>query len=303
MNTRQLLMLSAALLAGASSAHAHRVWVLPAVTVLSGTDQWVSFDAAVSNNLFFPNHRPVQLAQIEARDPDGAPLEIQNATGGEVRSSFELHLQKQGTYLISLRPGTGRRPMGAGGPGGPGADGPPAGAQKAGGPGGAGNLFGSYEVNGKVERWRGTPETLVSEGMAAKPGFKLRESGGRSVVTFVTLGKPTNEVLKTTGKGLEIDYVTHPNDLFAGEPATFRLLIDGQPAAGAEVTIVRGDDRYRDEAGDVTLHANAEGIVKIDWPMPGRYWLEASASKEGQLHGVPSEKTFTYIATYEVLPN
>src|SRR5690606_5815929 len=160
---------------GAASAHAHRVWILPAVTVLSGTDQWVSVDAAVSNNLFFPNHRPVQLAQIEVRDPEGAPVELQNATGGEIRSSFELHLQKQGTYIVSLKPSSGRRPMG----GGPGGAAGPAGA-KADQP----TLFGSYEVNGKVERWRGTPESLVSEGAASKPGFKLRESGGRSVVTF-----------------------------------------------------------------------------------------------------------------------
>ncbi|WP_438480026.1 DUF4198 domain-containing protein [Oleiharenicola lentus] len=305
MNTLHLLTLGAALLVGVSSAHAHRVWILPAVTVHSGADQWVSFEAAVSNNLFFPNHRPVQLASIEVKGPDGAPVEIANATAGEIRSSFELHLQKQGTYVVSLKPSQGRRPMGGGTPAGPGA--PANGnvpAQKSGGPGagGQGGLTGTYEENGKTERWRGTPETLVSEGVTKKPNFKLRESGGRKVVTFVTLGKPTTDVLKPEGKGLEIDYVTHPNDLFAGEPATFRFLIDGKPAANAEVTVVRGDDRYRNEAGDVTLRADAEGIVKIEWPVPGRYWLEATATAAGTLHGAPSEKSFTYIATYEVLP-
>jgi hypothetical protein len=277
--------------------------------VLSGTDQWVSFEAAVSNNLFFPNHRPVSLAQIEVRAPDGSPVELKNAVGGEIRSSFELHLEKQGTYMVSLKPSTGRRPAngGMGGPGAAPAAGTPASSsQKSGGPGASanqGSLFGSYEEDGKPQRWRGSPETLVSEGMNKKPSFKLRESGGRSVVTFVTLGKPTDEILKLNGKGLEVDYVTHPNDLFAGEPATLRFFLDGQPAAGAEITIVRGDDRYRDEAGDVTLKTNGDGTVKIDWPMPGRYWLEATASAEGKLHGVPSEKTFTYIVTLEVLPD
>src|SRR5690606_26805667 len=111
----------------------------------------------------------------------------------------ELHLKKQGTYIVSLKPSTGRRPMG-GGAGGQGGAGAPGSGQ---GKGGAANasatqatLAGSYEANGKVERWRGTPESLVAEGMASKPGFKLRESGGRSVVTFVTLGKPTTETLK-----------------------------------------------------------------------------------------------------------
>ncbi len=294
MKTRHLLLLSSALSLGAAVAHAHRVWVLPSMTVFSGTEQWASFEAAVSNNLFFPNHRPVQLAQIEVRAPDGTPVEIQNATAGEVRSSFELHLKQQGTYVVSLKPGT-RRPAGAG----------MSGAGSAGGPGGAnqGNLFGSYEEDGQTKRWRGTPESLAAEGMAKKPGFKLRESGGRKVVTFVTLGKPSTENLRPEGKGLEIDYVTHPNDLFTGEPASFRVLLDGKPAAGAEVVVIRGDDRYRDEEGALTLHADAAGLVEIEWPQPGRYWLEATASTTSELHGVPSEKSFTYIATYEVLPD
>ncbi len=302
------LLAVAGLLLGSSTVHAHRVWVLPSMTVLSGTDQWVSFEAAVSNNLFFPNHRPVSIDSIEVRGPDGAPVPIENAVGGQVRSSFELHLQKQGTYMISLKPGTGRRPAG----GGPGVGSPAAMAQKAGGgpaggqkggPGGEGSLFGSYEEDGKVQRWRGTLESLVAEGVAAKPGFRLRESGGRRVVTFVTCGKPSTEVLKPEGKGIEIDYVTHPNDLFVGESAKFRLLVDGKPAANAEVTVVKGDDRYRDEAGDINLRTDAKGVVEIKWPETGRYWFEATASSPSTLHGVPSEKSLTYIATFEVLPN
>ncbi len=320
MNARHLLSVSAALLLGVTTASAHRVWILPGMTVLSGTDQWVSFEAAVSNNLFFPNHRPVNPAQIEVKGPDGAPVELQNATTGQIRSSFELHLEKQGTYIVSLKPGGNRRAGGGmGGPGGPGGAGAPQaggqaspggqGAPGAGGPGGGmggggqGSLMGTYEQDGKPQRWRGTPETLVSEGMAQKPGFKLRETGGRSVVTFVTLGKPSTDILKPTGKGLEIDYVTHPNDLFTGESATFRVLADGQPVEKAEVTLVRGDDRYRDTEGATTLHSDKDGVVKISWPQSGRYWVEITAAKAGTLHGVPSEKTFTYITVLEVLPN
>ena len=306
MKSPRLLLALSGLFLATSAAHAHRVWILPAQTVLSGTDQWVSFDAAVSNNLFTPNHRPVSLESVEVTGPDGQPVKIENATGGQVRSSFELQLQKQGTYVISLKPSTGRRPTGGGGPGGTmaqkGGEAPKGGSKK-GGFGGEGSLMGSYEENGKVERWRGTPETLVSEGVAKKPGFKLRESGGRRVVTFVTAGKPSKEVLQPEGKGLEIDYVSHPNDLVTGEAATFRLLMDGKPAANAEVTIVRGDDRYRDVAGDVILKTAADGTVKIKWPQAGKYWLEATAASVGQLHGVPSEKSYTYIATYEVMPN
>lgn len=303
MKLRHASLLVAGLLAAVSTAQAHRSWVLPAVTVLSGEDKWVAFDAAVSNSLFFPDHRGIDVTRVEAKGPDGLPVELQNATTGRVRSSFELNLTQQGTYVVSLKPGAPRgQGGGMGGPGGsPAPQGAPGGGEGQGGMA-RGGLNGTYTgEDGKPVRWRGTPETLVSEGVATKPNFKLRETGGRSVVTFVTLGKPTTEVLQPTGKGFEVDYVTHPNDLNTGEPGVLRLLFDGQPVAG-EVAVARGDDRYRDEGGETVLQAGSDGLVKIEWPAAGRYWVEASYAAPGTLHGVPSEKTYAYIATYEVLP-
>ena len=49
------------------------------------------------------------------------------------------------------------------------------------------------------------------------------------VETFVTVGKPS--AITPSGKGLELAPVTHPNDLAPGEPATFAMHLDGQPAA------------------------------------------------------------------------
>lgn len=45
-----------AVLCGAfGSAQAHNVWLLPSTTVLSKSE-WITVDAAVSNDLFFFNH-------------------------------------------------------------------------------------------------------------------------------------------------------------------------------------------------------------------------------------------------------
>ncbi len=35
-----------------SPALAHRMWILPSSTVLSGMEAWATFDAAISNTLF-----------------------------------------------------------------------------------------------------------------------------------------------------------------------------------------------------------------------------------------------------------
>src|SRR4051812_47665795 len=44
---------AAALLSTPAALSAHRMWLLPSATVFSGTDGWVTVDAAVSNDLFF----------------------------------------------------------------------------------------------------------------------------------------------------------------------------------------------------------------------------------------------------------
>jgi hypothetical protein len=45
----------------APSVSAHRLWLLPSSTVLSGDEGWVTVDAAVSNTLFVFEHRPLRL--------------------------------------------------------------------------------------------------------------------------------------------------------------------------------------------------------------------------------------------------
>ena len=50
------LIAAVAALALPISAQAHRAWLAPTATVLSGTDAWVGFDAGMSNGVFIPDH-------------------------------------------------------------------------------------------------------------------------------------------------------------------------------------------------------------------------------------------------------
>ena len=59
----------AALLPVASNAH--KAWLLPSVTV-STVDQWVTIDAAVSNNLFYFDHNPLRMESLAITAPDGS---------------------------------------------------------------------------------------------------------------------------------------------------------------------------------------------------------------------------------------
>ena len=91
--------LAALMLSGA--AQAHRQWMLPSSTTLSGTDSWVTVDAAVSNDLFYFEHFPMRTDGIAVTEPDGTTGKIENAATGKYRSTFDVHLTKPGTYRIA----------------------------------------------------------------------------------------------------------------------------------------------------------------------------------------------------------
>ncbi|WP_050462641.1 DUF4198 domain-containing protein [Herbaspirillum autotrophicum] len=250
------------------SANAHRTWMLPSATVLSGNDPWVTVDAAVSNDLFYFEHFPLRLDGLQVTAPDGSVAKPENAASGKYRSTFDVHLSQPGTYKLAI--------LNQG-------------------------LFASYKEDGKTKRWRGTAEALAKEVPANAQDLVVSQSQGR-IETFVTAGKPTRKVLAVTGVGLELDPLTHPNDLVAGDAANFRLLLDGKPAAGVKVAVVPGGIRYRDKLNELSFTTDQDGKFSITWPTPGMYWLEAAVKDAKTSVKQASERRANYVATFEVLP-
>ena len=253
-------------LAWGPAAQAHRAWMVPSSTVLSGSDPWVTVDAAISNSLFHPDHNPMRLDGVTATGPDGKAWKLENGSTGRFRSTFDLHLTASGTYRISNVGDT---------------------------------MAASYKVGDEVKRWRGTAQELTTA--IPKEATEVKVSRNlRRMETFVTAGAPTLAAFKPTGVGLELEPVTHPNDLAASEKARFRLLLDGKPAGDVEVEVARGGARYRNNPGDFTVKSGSDGVFEIAWPGPGMYWIEASVRGQD-----PSGVTRNsgYAATFEVLPD
>ncbi|MBI1180233.1 MAG: DUF4198 domain-containing protein [Alphaproteobacteria bacterium] len=248
------------------AAEAHRAWFLPSATVLSGDDPWITVDAAISNDLFYFEHHAMRLDGLQIIGPGGAAVAPENMATGRFRTSFDVHLAKPGTYRIVL-------------------DGD--------------SLTARYTVNGERRRWRGTPETL-SEIPAGAKDLEIGESQ-RRLETFVTSGAPDDAALKPTGQGLEMVPLTHPNDLYAGEEARFRLLMDGKPVAGLDVSVIPGGVRYRDSLNEMALTTDADGVFAVTWPRPGYYWVSASVRDAAPSVPQATRRSVSYAATLEVL--
>ena len=248
-------------------AQAHKAWLLPSSTV-STTDQWVTVDAAVSNNLFYFDHVPLRVEALQITAPDGTVVQPENVATGKYRTTFDLHLVQNGTYrLANVNNG----------------------------------VFANYEVDGEKKRWRGTAEKFATEVPANAKNLQVQQSAGR-VETFVTAGKPTNAALKPTNVGLELVPVTHPNDLYAGEAAKFGLVLDGKPAPNLAVTIIPGGTRYRDHQEEIKTTTDAAGQFSVTWPEPGMYWLETGLQDSNTSLKQAKQRRVSYVATFEVLP-
>lgn len=250
------------------AAQAHKMWMVPSATVISGDDAWVTVDAAISNDLYYPDHFPAQLDQLVITAPDGSMVKPENPSTGKYRSTFDLPVPQKGTYRLAL--------VNQG-------------------------LFANYEVDGQKKRWRGKPEDVKKAIPANAKNVQLSEMASR-VETFVTQGSPSDGALKPTNKGLELVPVTQPNDLVAGEKATFQLIVDGKPAANLKVVAINGATRYRNGQDEIDATTDKDGKFSFTWPSAGMYWVNASTEDTKTSVKEAKQRRLAYTATLEVLP-
>lgn len=263
---RRLSLLALSLLV--QPAWAHNLWLLPSSTVLAKAET-ITVDAAVSNDLFYFNHMPLSLDQLQITAPDGQRLAAENPHRGRLRSSFDVSLKQPGSYRVAI--------VNHG-------------------------LQASYQLQGEKKRWRGPAENLAKALPAGATDVQVTENLGR-VETWVTLGKPA--WLPASNQGLELRPAAdlgHPDDLVVGEPVRFALQLDGQPAAGIKITVIRGNTRYRNHQEELQLTTDAQGEFELNWSQAGMYWLEASAVDRKVSLPQAQERRLTYALTLEVLP-
>jgi uncharacterized GH25 family protein len=256
-----------------ASSEAHRVWIKPSATIISGDSEWITFDAAIANGIFYPDHYPLGLDRVKAMAPDGAAVTLENGHKGKLRSVFDVELEKEGTYTVySASSGLSARWV---------------------------------DAEGERQYWppRGSQKTNDDFYKEVPQDAKDLEVSERShrVETFVTSGAPTYDTLGPTGKGLELEPITHPNDLYTGENITFKFNIDGTAAAGTEVVLVKDGERYRDQSQPTKLKTNKKGEVTFTMDEPGMYWLEAEYT-DNNGKAPASKRQGSYVAVLEVLP-
>ena len=255
------------------SAHAHRPWLLPSTTIADGAAPVVSIDAAISEDLFEFDSFPLALDALRVTAPDGSAVATDARTEARRRVSFDVKLAQKGTYRIA---------------------------------GVTDTAMATWKVGAETKRWRGAPAALAKEVPADAQDLQVSRQLARSE-TFVTNETPSALPTAVTGEGLELLPLTNPTDLSVGDATRFRMLLDGKPYAGADVTVIRGGNRYRYKMGEIALKTDAAGEFSVAWPEAGRYWLGVNHGARGPgaaaaAPGAAPARRESYTATFEVLP-
>lgn len=331
---KTLLLAASGMLGLAAPAQAHNAWLLPSITVVADTNQSVTVDAGTSTAPFEADHSAMNIDGIKVWAADGTMGKIENPSRGRYRSTFDVRIDKLGTWRIGLEnsnvsgtfkvggeawsvgrrrfggpggPGAGPQGAGRGGVGGPevaaagpGAAGPA--PQRGGAGAGEGGRGGPGEPGGQGRPNIDAAHTVASvdEIPTNATDLDLTEVSSRNEF-FVTAGEPTAATFRPTNKGLEFVPVTLPTDLVSNEPGKFRFLVDGKPVAGLKVEVIPGGRRYRQTDESQQLTTDATGTVTIKWPIAGFFWLSASTTDDKPSNPRVSKRRMRYIATLEVV--
>lgn len=252
-----------------AAALAHPYWLLPSTTRLDKPG-YIALDAGMSEDdmPFQLNHRALKLSKdFSVTAADGSKVKPENLQQSPLRTTLDLNLTQAGTYRI------GQSHQG---------------------------FVASWQENGKTVREKVTAADLASKVPAHAVGLELTEMVWR-LEAFVTVGEPTE--LKPLGQGIEMIVVGgHVNRLHAGSTTILRLLADGEPVPGLDVSVVREGTRYRSQPEKIELKTDAKGEIRVRWPQAGMYLLEAVGNDKKPTIQPSSGRTFRYVATFEVMP-
>lgn len=275
--------LGAVLLAVVQPVAAHRSWLLPSAGVVDGKGQWVTVDAAVSEDYFHLGANSVKLDGLIITGPDGKAVSPANTATGKLRSTFDVELAQEGTYRVSI-------------------------ANEG--------AMANYKLGAETKRWRGPAAELAQN--IPKEAQELRTTVTHArLETFVTAGRGNDVALQPSCQGLEVQLLTHPEDFLPGQLAKFRLLLDGKGLPSTTVSVVRGGVRYRGVLREQAFTTDAKGEFAVKWVDAGMYAVSASYPPRAAMPpqtapgvapapastggGVPTRR-YTYTGTLEVLP-
>ncbi|MBE7219441.1 MAG: DUF4198 domain-containing protein [Caulobacteraceae bacterium] len=294
MRPRHAAAVLSALLASASPAAAHAPFLAPESFTVSR--DWVTVTAGMHEETpLTPDFALRAPGDLEETGPDGRTVKVEGVVQLKGLTAADVPLPAPGLYRISTGARVARqatwaqvagvwRPIRPARPGAEGAAGGPAGGVHA-------------APAGHREAGEG-PAPLE----AAPPGAPTAQTTAYlRADTYVVRGASTKAVPRPDGRGLEFAPGADPSAVYldAGLPLT--LLLNGRPVPGAAVLVRRADGPYAERKVNFGATTDAEGRVRITFPIAGAYVIEAQTAPSPP-GARPPARTYLSTLTLEATP-
>ncbi|MGO4999704.1 DUF4198 domain-containing protein [Oceanisphaera sp. W20_SRM_FM3] len=247
MNKRTSLLAALALVAGTASAHP--VWMLPSEFNLSSeAASWVTVDASASNEVFNVD-KPIGLDGVTIYNPANEPSRIGAYFKGHRRSVFDMELNTVGTYKVELQNPT--------------------------------RYVTQYVTDEQSTPQRSFANKIDAASQLPKAAREVNTLAMQTISGFyVTQKTPSKQVLMNTGKGFELQALTHPSDVVVGEEARFKFTYDGEPLKDLKVEVVANGTAYRDARQQLDLVTDKEGVVHFTPELAGPHLLSTNMRRK-----------------------
>jgi uncharacterized GH25 family protein len=222
---------------------------------------WVSLEASFADKFFLPEAKFDQ-SEFKVVTPAGKLEQPAEQQAVRSRIVLEHQLTQDGSYRFS----SGVR---------------------------EGAVFRSWLQDGKTINSR-DPKQQPPAGVALTAHFQsitLAE-------TYVSQGKPTAAALKPWGKGLELEFISHPNDLYINQPVQARLWFEGKPLANSEVQIHRAMGNAEPVTRTVT--STASGDISFEVTDAATYLLLARHRAAAPAGAKAPTYSYSYSAVVEI---
>lgn len=234
-------------------------YVLPTLFDLGKGDH-VTVEAAFAEDAFLPEVA-MRDAPFHLIGPDGAQLPTGSVTHLRDLSVFEAAIPADGTYRVTSGQRAGRK--------------------------------------GKMFR-QGNEWKMRGEG--GEPPANAEQVDVQSMTladAYVTRGQPTDTALKSLGKALEIQAITHPNGIIAGSEASFTLLFDGKPLPQADITLFRSAGVYDGRKVVAQVKSGADGRFSLKPEDAGTYLILVRHRGAAPVGSETPYRSYTYTLAFD----
>ncbi|MDF7773736.1 DUF4198 domain-containing protein [Sphingomonas sp. AOB5] len=245
----------------AGVANAHMPYILP--TLFDITGDHITVTSAFAEDAFVPEVA-MRDAPFHLIKPDGTRGEVGPVTYLRDLSIFEADVKADGTYRIT----TGQR---------------------------AGRKSTMYHDGTKwIVRGESDDPIPADAKLVDVQSMTLADA-------YVTKGAQTGAALKPFGAALEIQAITHPNSIAAGEAAQFVLLFDGKPLAGAEITLFRSAGVHDGKKLAATVRSDAAGKFALTPADAGTYLVLVRHRAEAPAGSPTPYRSYTYTLAFDAV--